>query len=112
MLYKDLQREITLTTVGPDPLLLYYNSLENMNVFMTFEENIIISSKSYIKETKCHRQTNGRTENEYLVSPQIQFLVPYNISHANHPLMRIYFPKLPLYYFVDFTFSYSKQHYS
>ena len=67
-----------------------------MNVFVTFEENIIISSKSYIKETKCHRQTNRRTENEKdcfpkmegqkmrnIVSPQIQFLVPYNISHAS-----------------------------
>ena len=32
-----------------------------------------------------------------IVSPQIQFLVPYNISHAYHLLIRIYFPRLPLY---------------
>ena len=35
--------------------------LEHMNVFVMFEENFIIISKTYsIKETKCHRQTNGK----------------------------------------------------
>ena len=75
-----------------------------MNVFVTFEENIIISSKTFKKQNVTDRQMEK------------QFSVP--ISHVHHLLlMRIYFKVqeymyIPLYNFVDFTFSYSKQHYS
>ena len=37
-----------MKTTGPYPLLLYYDRLfEHMNVSVTFEEHIIISSKTY-----------------------------------------------------------------
>ena len=52
--------------------------LVHMNVFVTFEENIIISSKTFKKQNVTDRQMEK------------QFSVP--ISHVYHlPLMRIYF---------------------
>ena len=57
-----------------------------------------------MKQNATDRQMEGEKMRN-IVSTQIQFSVP--ISHAYHLLMRINFTRLPLYNFVDFTFSYS-----
>ena len=77
-----------------------------MNAFVTFEENVI----NALKILKKQNATDKGQKIINIVSPQIKCSVP--ISHAYHLPIRIYFPRLPLYSFVEFTFSYSKQHYS